>query len=113
MMSRRRAPSARPAAEEGPARPTGLVRRTIRVPDAHIKALLADPGHTPLRPLSEGFVREMNPRLRENLLASAAAVLSGIAKTENILLQFFRKGFAVMVAEVDYDYQPPQGARGN
>ena len=68
--------------------------------------------YTPLLPLSEDFVQR-NPRLREPLLAAAAAVLSSIAKTGNILLQFFRKGFAVMEVEVDYDYQPRQGTRRN
>ena len=90
---------------EGQPRPTGVVRKTIRVPEAHIQQLLTDPRHTPLLPLSEDFVRR-NPHLREPLLAAAAAVLSSIAKTGNILLQFFRKGFAVMEVEVDYDYQP-------
>jgi hypothetical protein len=99
-------------ATEGQARPTGVVRRTIRVREAHIKQLLADPRRTPLLPLSEDFLQG-NPRLRESLLAAVAAVLSSIAESENILLQFFQKGFAVMEVEVDYDYQPRQGARGN
>ena len=74
---------------------------------SHPAAPDRSPAHAPPPALRRLRPEESPPaRAPASRGAAAAAVLSSIAQTENILLQFFRKGFAVMEVEVDYDYQP-------
>ncbi|CAN6193699.1 unnamed protein product [Urochloa humidicola] len=89
------------AEEEGKAKPVGIVRQRKMVPPAYIKRLLTGPPRRAFRPLAEdAFQRQ--PNLRESLRISADAVLESIQRNENILAQYFQKGYAVMELEIDY-----------
>ncbi|CAN6173163.1 unnamed protein product [Urochloa humidicola] len=89
------------AEEEGKAKPVGIVRERKMVPPAYIKKLLTGPPRRTFRPLAEGFFQR-HPNLREPLRSATATLLESIKGDENILAQYFKKGYAVMELEIDY-----------
>ncbi|CAN6193703.1 unnamed protein product [Urochloa humidicola] len=87
--------------EEGKAKPVGIVRQSKMVPPAYIEKLLNGPPRRTFRPLAEGFFQR-NLNLCESLRSAAATLLESIKEDENILAQYFTKGYAVMELEIDY-----------
>lgn len=96
--------SAKTAAKEkeGGAKPV-FMKKMMKVRPAYIKSLLmTGRPRVPLRPLPDDFFRK-NPQLRETMLASGLAALSSIETDENILWQFFDKGYAMTEVQVNYN----------
>lgn len=71
------------------------VRRRGRVPQDYIQRLLTNPQLETLRPLPEDYF-EKDPQYRELMKDVAGTVLLTIEEDENVLYQFFKKGFADM-----------------
>lgn len=72
---------------------------TVRLPDAHVMRFMRLRARTPLRPLSQDFF-EGHDSLRENCRSGAASILCSIKLEEEVLAQFFSKGYVVVEAEV-------------